>query len=122
MSRPRAALRRSRAVAARTATIALLATCTVFAGPAAVPAHQAAPSKRCSDVPFTPNSDDVAANVRATRVTCRTARSFIRASQGHPARRHRGFTCTRTRVDGATLPHTRYRCVRGAKLIRWDRF
>ncbi len=113
-----------RAVATRLAACAAVAAVLfAVAGPAA-PGHaletQAA-AKRCADVPFTPNSDDVAANVRATRVSCRTARAFIRSSHGHPGRRHRGFTCTATPVEGAALPQTRYRCVRGSQRLRWDR-
>lgn len=100
----------------------VLALLVMAAGAVSSPAGQAAPATRCSNVPFTPNSDDVAANVRVTRVSCKVARAFIRASHGHPARRFRGFTCTSTRVEGATLPHTRYRCVKGAQRIRWDRY
>jgi hypothetical protein len=94
----------------------------ILAGAPSAPAHRTATAKRCSDVPFTPNSDDVAANIRATRVSCAVARRFIRDSHGHPARPYRGFTCSQKRVEEATLPHTRYRCVKGARTIRWDRF
>jgi hypothetical protein len=113
----------ARLASSRTALAAVLPAILILAvGAGSSSAGPGTPAKRCSDVPFTPNSDDVAANVRASRMTCKAARAFIRAAHGHPARRFRGFTCTRTRVEEATLPHTRYRCVRGAQRIRWDRF
>ena len=91
--------------------------------PATAPAHAAAAAKRCASVPFTPNSDDIAANVRALGVSCRTARALIRASEGRPPARFRGFSCTRRRVEeGVEMPYTRVRCAKGTASVRWDRF
>ena len=112
---------RSVFAAIATAVVALAALRAV--APAAS-AHSAAPVKRCASVPFTPASDDLAADIRATGVSCAFARKFVRDSNGRPARSYRGFTCARHRVSQreATLPHTRYRCTRASKTIRWKRF
>ena len=113
---PLPALTARGATLAATAALALL---LLLAPPA--PAHAAA--KRCASVPFTANSDDIAANVRARGVSCRTARELIRSSEGRPPARFRGFSCTRRRVEeGVEMPHTRVRCVKGAASVRWDRF
>jgi hypothetical protein len=110
------------AAVAATAALALLLL-LLLVRPASAPAHAAAAAKRCASVPFTPNSDDIAANVRALNVSCRTARDLIRRSGGHPPARFRGFSCTHRRVEeGVEMPYTRVRCVKGAARVRWDRF
>jgi hypothetical protein len=103
------------------AVLAVLLALLLFA-PAS--ADAAAPaSKNCRPVAFTPNSDDLAAGIRATRVSCRFAREFIRAAGGGPPRSYRGFNCGRRHVDpGNRQAHTRYRCSRGARTIFWKRF
>ena len=114
------ALRAARAAVAATAAVALLLLLLL---PAASPAHRAAATKRCASVPFTPNSDDIAADVRATRMSCAAARDLIRRSEGRPPARFRGFTCTRRRVESTeTMPFTRVRCIKGARSVRWNRF
>jgi hypothetical protein len=110
----------SRSLAATLAT-AVVALGALLALAPAAPAHP--PTKRCASVPFTPASEDVAAEIRATGVSCAFARRFIRDSNGRPPRNYRGFTCARHRVQSeSTLPHTRYRCTRASKTIRWKRF
>ena len=83
---------------------------------------QAATTKSCAQVPFTPNSDDVAGEIRATGLTCGLARDFILDSEGRPGKRFRGFRCTSTTVGGATLPYTSYRCTGAGDVIRWRRY
>ncbi len=108
------------AAVAATAALALL---LLLAAAAPAPAHAVAAAKRCASVPFTPNSDDIAANVRALGVSCRTARALIRASEGRPPARFRGFSCTRRPVEeGVEMPYTRVRCAKGTASVRWDRF
>ena len=114
------ALRAARAAVAAAAAAALVLLLLL---PAASPAHRVPATTRCASVPFTPNSDDIAANVRATRMGCAAARDLIRRSEGRPPARFRGFTCTRRRVEGAAeMPYTRVRCVKGARSVRWNRF
>lgn len=113
----------ARSVVAAIAT-AVIALAALLAAVPAASAHSAAPVKRCASVSFTPASEDLAVEIRATGVSCAFARAFIRDSNGRPARSYRGFTCARHRVSEreATLQHTRYRCTRASKTIRWKRF
>jgi hypothetical protein len=113
------ALRAARAIVAATAAVALL----LLLLPAAAPAHRAPVTKRCASVPFTPDSDDIAADVRATGMSCAAARDLIRRSEGRPPASFRGFACTRRRVEDAEeMPYTRVRCVKGSRSVRWNRF
>lgn len=106
-------------VAACAALLALLA----FAGVMAEPAHSAPAMASCTDVKFTPNSDDLAASIRARSVSCRYARDFIRDSSGRPPGRFRGFACDRRGIEPSRgLPYQQFRCVRGTKAIHWKRF
>ncbi len=103
----------------------LLLAVSVVALLAAAPAafgHQPA-TKRCASVAFTPNSDDVAASIRVTGLTCALARDFIRDSAGRPGARFRGFSCTSTAVPNVQgMPYTRYRCTGAGDVIRWRRY
>ena len=82
-----------------------------------------APAKRCGSVFFTPQSDDLAAAIRAVGVRCSFARKFVRDSNGRPGKSYRGFSCAKRLVDREDmLAHTRYRCTSGAKVIRWKRY
>jgi hypothetical protein len=77
----------------------------------------------CEDVPFTANSDDVAAEIRATGVSCEEARVLVRDSDGAPGAGFRGYACTSRQVQGETvLVHSAWRCARGDALITWKRF
>ena len=96
------------------ALLALAAT----AGPATAGQQT---TRNCGQVNFTPNSDDVAAQIRATGLTCGLARDFVQDSEGRPGRRFRGFTCTSTAVEDA-LPYRRYRCTGAGDVIRWRRY
>lgn len=113
----------SRIVPLSPAAAAVLALLVALAVAAPSPGHRTALAKACSSVPFAPNSDDVAANVRARGVSCTYARTFIRRSNGHPPRRLRGFTCAQRRLEtDAGMPYTSFRCVKGARQISWHRF
>ena len=76
----------------------------------------------CDDVAFTANSDDLAADIRATGIDCTEARTFIRDADGAPGPGFRGYTCTSRRVEGDALIHTVWRCSRGDGVIAWSRF
>src|SRR5688572_27783060 len=105
--------------------LALLAVATLAAPAGCGGGDGAAPATTlaCEDVPFTADSDDVAAEIRATGVTCDDARALIRASDGAPARDFRGYVCTSRRVEGeAVLIHSEWRCARNGAVIAWKRF
>jgi hypothetical protein len=77
----------------------------------------------CEDVPFTANSDDIAAEIRATGVSCAEARALVRDTDGAPGPDLRGYACTSRRVRGETvLVHSAWRCTRGDAVITWKRF
>jgi hypothetical protein len=105
-----------------TVVVAVL-TAAALSAVAAVPATGASDFRSCRQVNFTPKSDDVAAGIRVKNVSCRYARRFIRASGGAPGADFRGFLCRSTSSDDPMeLAHTRYRCQRGPRVIRWKRY
>lgn len=80
-------------------------------------------SRSCEHVAFTPNSDDMAAGIRTTGVSCTFARDFIRDFDAAGTLRYRGYTCTARSVDPPDgLAHTRFRCTRGSQVISWKRY
>lgn len=82
------------------------------------PAAGATTVRDCGKIAFTPNSDDIASEITARGVTCRTARRFVRAVGGHAPKRYRGYACTKRARDTA-LASWRYRCVDGGRRISW---
>ncbi len=101
-------------------------TAIVVAGllglPTAAMAHEPK-TRSCGQIGFTPNSEDMAAKIRATGLTCGLARDFVRDSEGRPVERFRGLRCASTDVENPEgLPYTRYRCVGDGDVIRWRRF
>ena len=60
--------------------------------PAGASAHEVK-TRACGQVAFTPDSEDLAANIRATGLTCGLARDFVRDSEGRPDASFRGFRC-----------------------------
>ncbi len=90
--------------------------------PSGAHAHQAK-TRSCGQIAFTPDSEDMAADIRATGLTCGLARDFVRDSKGHPGVTFRGFRCRRTAIANPQgLPYTRYRCVGAGDVIRWRRY
>ena len=96
---------------------------------AAVPSPASAAERRCGNIGFTPASDDGVSGIRAEGVSCRTARSVARASEpcgptGTPGTvkryRHRRFRCV-GRERATALPSMRWRCTRGAAVVRFVR-
>ena len=82
------------------------------------PAFASGAVRDCGEIAFTPHSDDIAGDIRAEGVTCKTARAFIRAVDGNAPKRFRGYRCTR-KDPGTALPSRRYRCTNDGKVIRW---
>jgi hypothetical protein len=92
---------------------ALLVAIAVMA--VAVPAasaHYKRHGKACGSVVTTPNSDDGASAIRASRTSCRTAR---RVARRYERGNHNplSFTCRSRAHDGARLSHRDVRCTRG---------
>lgn len=112
-------LARGSGLAAAVATTALLVLALL--GPVA-PASAHHIWKKCQNVAFTPNSDDVAASIRVRKVPCSYARDFIRDFDAAPAERYAGYRCTWRFVDsGDHLAYTRFRCDRYGQTMVWHR-
>ena len=108
----------------RTISLLLLATLALVA---ATTSTAAAATRSCGSFGFTPNSDEGVSDIRATAVRCRTARRVARASREHGPSGRPGtifryrayrFRCRGRELDTA-LPSVRYRCVRGAAVVRF---
>lgn len=112
-------LTRASALAAAITTTALVVLSLV--GPVA-PASAHHIWKKCQNVAFTPNSDDVAASIRVRRVYCSYARDFIRDFDAAPGERYAGYRCNWRSVDSDVLPYTRFRCDRGTQTMIWHRY
>ncbi len=103
-------------------TVTALVVAGLLGVPTAAIAHEPK-SRSCGQIGFTANSDDMAAKIRATGLTCGLARDFVRDSEGRPGAHFRGFRCRSAEVDNPEgLPYTRYRCVGEGDVIRWLRF
>ena len=82
----------------------------------------------CGMVGFTPNSEDVAARITATRdLSCDAARAFVevagrQTSSGGPQEVDvDGFHCVRTESSDDPLPTSTYRCTKGDAAITFVR-
>jgi hypothetical protein len=86
--------------------------------------------RQCGNVDLSSEaSEEGAYDIRATAVSCATARAVARASKHHGPSgedgrefryRSRGFTC-RGRESATTLPSVRYTCRRGTARVRFDK-
>ena len=91
------------------------------------PAGSTAAPTRCPPVGFTPNSDDVAADITATGVDCAEATALVRRvrERHDPVTGRRFFrlppyTCRGIRQDTA-LESTAYRCDDAARRVTWSK-
>ncbi len=78
-------------------------------------------ARSCRPVAFTPNSDDMAMNIRARGVGCAYARDFIRGFDTADSLRYRGYTCTSRSVETEVSIAADIRCTRGTRIISWRR-
>jgi hypothetical protein len=98
---------------------------------AAAPASAEAATRNCGSVAFASASDNGAFQIRATGVSCRTARAVARASRPAalgPAEgrtsatyRIRRFRCRGVADTASELPALRYTCRRAAARVRFVR-
>jgi hypothetical protein len=82
----------------------------------------------CDNVGFTPNSDNVAADIVAYGLSCPEAEAVVRKvagpfgpvnGAGHGEAD--GFTCVRTGEEDRGLPTATYECTRGSQRITFTR-
>ena len=104
--------------------LALLAICVfsllAVASPAS--AHYRSVGKSCGSIQFTPQSDDGASSIYASRVTCHTARRIVRAvRRGNES--PLGFDCRGRGHDPRNgLAHNDVICTRGSRRVTWAAF
>ena len=84
--------------------------------------------KRCSDVGFSPNSDNLASDVMAYGLSCEEAHAVIRKAgpstgpvNGASRLTVEGFECVRTGQDLSALPEASYECSTGRRRITFTR-
>ena len=112
--------------AADVTTSASEPTKTSASGPTTTTAANDTPAT-CESVPFTPNSEDIASDVRAVGISCDEAEAFVRragarTSSGGPADLDvDGYRCVRTRTEEDPLPRSFYECSSGSKRVSFVR-
>lgn len=80
----------------------------------------------CSDIIFTPQSDDVTVGIGALGVSCDTARTLVRAADRvevtwDGTKSVNGFLC-RYALDDTGMAHAVVTCKTGRKMVGWSRF
>lgn len=109
----------------RLASTALLVAILALAlGSAAVPAgaHYRETGRDCGEVPFTPRTDDVAGDIRASHTNCRTARRVVRSWRAGD-RTPLGYRCRRRVHDpDSGLAHSDVLCRKGSRRVTWGAF
>lgn len=82
----------------------------------------------CSDVVFSPNSENGASSIRATGLSCVQAEALVRKVggplgpiNGAPTADADGFHCVRTSQSDVGLPTSTYECTNGAERVTFVR-
>lgn len=103
--------------------------CTVCRiGVLEIDAPPAPASLRCNDIPFAPNSDNLASDIVATGVSCAEAEALVRKVggplgpvNGAPRAEADGWVCVRTGETSRGLPTATYQCSSGSRTITFVR-
>ena len=84
--------------------------------------------RRCADIGFTPNSEDLASNIVAMGMSCVEAEALVRkvgpqvGAVGGPSRVEvDGFVCVRTAQRDRGLPSSDFSCTSGTKSLTFVR-
>ena len=115
----------STSVSGATTTSSRAATTTTRQG--VTTTARAAATLDCQPVGFTPNSEDLASDIKATGLPCAEAEAFVRiagrqTSSGGPAQLDvEGYRCTRVRTMQEPLPRAFYECTSGSKKVTFTR-
>ena len=114
---------------AAVATVLFLAACGGEDDPSLGPAPtttQAA--SECQQVAFTPDSEDLASDIRAYGLSCEEAEAVVRtagpsltAVGGPDSREVNDFRCVRTSATQDPIPTATYECTSGPKRITFVR-
>lgn len=98
------------------------------APPPKAPATGAGAPAKCPQIGFTPDSDDVAADITASAIDCAGASDLVRRVKqehdpvtGPRLFRADPFTCRAVRNERVPLERTEYRCGDGARRVTWNK-
>lgn len=97
----------------------LVGLVVVAGGFAAIPATASAAN--CGRIGFEPQSDNVAANIRANGTSCRRARRIVRAVYGGD-REPFGYRCRSRLHDDAGLAFRHWVCAKNQARVTWDKY
>ena len=105
-------------------TFALVALSALLVAAFPAPAHFAAKGEKCRRVVFTPQSDDVATNIRKREISCRRARRIVTIYRRQGDRTPLGFTCRfRAHDPDNGLGHTDALCWNtGNRRVSWAQY
>lgn len=111
---------KSKIAATLVVALSFLATQSVTASRAHSPKL---PGKSCGDIGFEKNTDNVASDIRAVRVTCTKARSIVRMVTLNGDLTPRDYRCVKREDDPRFgLFHYHFTCKSGTRAVRWTKF
>jgi len=93
---------------------------------AAMPAqaHYRGKGEKCKPVKFTPQSDDVAGNIRKREISCKRARRIVTIVRRRGDTTPQGWSCSHRAHDPFNgLAHTDWVCVNtGNRWLKWAQY
>jgi hypothetical protein len=104
--------------AAALSAAVLACSATAAAGASAAGAGAAA---NCGRIGFEPQTDNVAANIRAQGTSCRRARRIVRAVY-NGNREPFGYRCRSRRHDDGGLAFRHWVCTKNQARVTWDKY
>jgi hypothetical protein len=102
------------------ASVLLTAAVLAWATPSAW-AEDASASANCGRIGFEPQTDNVAANIRARGTSCRRARRIVRAVY-NGNREPFGYRCRSRADDEGGLSFRHWVCTKNLARVTWDKY
>ena len=100
---------------------ALLLLLSLTAAAPALAGTGAGASANCGRIGFEPQTDNVAANIRAQGTSCRRARRIVRAVY-NGNREPFGYRCRSRRHDDGGLAFRHWVCTKNQARVTWDKY
>jgi len=107
-------------VAFLTAAVLAAATASALAEATSALAEPAGASTNCGRIGFEPQTDNVAANIRARGTSCRRARRIVRAV--YENREPFGYRCRSRAHDDGGLAFRHWACTKNQARVTWDKY
>jgi hypothetical protein len=102
-------------------TLVTLAAVACVALPSGAGAVQAESAANCGRIGFEPQTDNVAANIRARGTSCRRARRIVRAVY-NGRREPFGYRCRSRAHDDGGLAFRHWVCTKNQARVTWDKY